>query len=179
MVIIGLLKRLFKKSDLPSVQRHATSLNNRVQLDEALNLVLPLVFAQDVQARLVFIASGLDLQMDGRSTGWEFHFVLPEKKSLVWLSLEPDQSWSGQSDVMPLNLKQYTQSIQSDSDLHRPALQLIEYRNSPEVVQSLAEKGADFISGPSDMKIESRFITADQPVWVTYCYDQEYLTEFK
>ncbi|MCP9927493.1 hypothetical protein [Cyanobium sp. CH-040] len=135
----------------------------------------PIVKAMDRQARLTFIASGLDLNEKGCSLSWEFIFILPERNVNVVLSLEPDPQ-SEDVDGSPCILIQRINQAAA-IDASRPTLP-DGFRDSPDVVAEFIAHGVDFVAGPSDIKLEGRVLPSGEAVWVTYYWDQEYSTSF-
>ena len=172
---MGLFGRLFRKPIKPSISQRPSGLCGPVTLHEALAIVLPAANELDPKAGLTFVTSGLDIQQDGRSHTWEFSFILPNRSATLMLSLEPDAQ-SEDPDAAPSVLKQRVNPL-SQMDSNRVFLPA-QIRNSPEVVAELSSRGADFIAGPSDMKIESRILDSGGAVWVTYYFDQEFTTRF-
>lgn len=172
---MGLLNRMFGRAE-PSIIR--TSVPERVgamTAHEAWGVVAPAVQALDSEARLTMITSGLDMNAEGRSRSWDVLFHLPKQRARVMFSLEPDPAASD-VDSAPAVLTRRLQPA-SDRDAQKPAFPA-PFRDSPEVVAEFTDRGADFLAGPGDMKLEGRILPSGEGVWVTYYWDEEFTAPF-
>lgn len=151
------------------------SLNGSMTAHQAWTMVDPVTRALDLQARLTFIASGLDMSSDGRSRTWEFIFFLAGRNAVTMLSLEPE---AGTADVDTARII-LTQRLKPASAINagRPAFPG-RFRDSPEVVAEFSAGGVDFAAGPTDMKLEGRVLPSGDAVWVTLYWDGEHTTAF-
>lgn len=174
---MGLLDRLFHKPVAPSVTKRAVpELSGSMTAHQAWAAVAPLVRELDRNARLTLIASGLDMNHEGRSRTWEFIFLLPQRNLTVMFSLEPDPQ-SADVDNSPCILTQRINQA-SSVDANRPVLP-DRFRDSPDAVAEFSSHGVDFVSGPSDMKLEGRMLPSGEAVWTTYYWDREHNASFQ
>ena len=175
--IMGLLDRLFNKPIAPSVTKRAVpELSGSMTAHQAWAVVAPLVRGLDRNARLTLITSGLDMNHEGRSRTWEFIFLLPQRNLTVMFSLEPDPQ-SADVDGSPCILTQRINQA-SATDATRPAFP-DRFRDSPDAVAEFSAQGVDFVSGPSDMKLEGRMLPSNEAVWATFGWDREHTTSFQ
>jgi hypothetical protein len=91
-------------------------------------------------------------------------------------SLEPDPQ-SADVDSSPCILTQRINQA-SSADANRPAFPG-RFRDSPGVVAEFSAHGVDFVSGPSDMKLEGRMLPSGEAVWTTYYWDREHNASFQ
>ena len=171
---MNLIKRLFIRPLEPSVRQHPSKLSGWITLHEALTEVLPVAKKLDRAARLTFVTSGLDMQHDGRSLTWEFLFFLPKRSATLMLSLEPDAQAEDPDSAVTTLTQRVNKALPADAEKSPLPMQV---RDSPEVVAELAAKGADFVAGANDMKLESR-VSSGKALWVTYDFDKEFTTSF-
>lgn len=144
---------------------------------EAWTIVHPIVQQKDRAAQLWFVTSGLDLSHEGRSFTWEFLFALPTNQTTTRLTLLPAAD-PEDIDHAPIYLEErssstFTHKLNGDRALPK------QFRDSPEVVADFTAQGVDFVTGPSDMKLESRLLATGEAVWVTYYWDEQYITHFR
>jgi hypothetical protein len=172
---MSILDRFRRRTVQPSTsQRKVRDQPGPLTAHEAWAIVQPIVHQLDVQARLTFVTSGLDISPEGRSFTWEFSFYLPRGKARALLSLVPSEE-ATEVDDAPITLIQRI----NPSPAAGPASFLPEhFRDSPEVVSEFAVKGVDFVAGPTDMKLEGRVVASGEPVWITYYWDEEHRTGF-
>ncbi len=102
-------------------------------------------------------------------------FYLPGRGATAILSLEPD---AGSEDV-DCARSVLTQRVRPASaiDADRPPFP-DRFRDSPEVVAGFAARGADFMAGPTDMKLERQALPSGEAVWVTYDRDRQFTMPF-
>jgi len=53
-----------------------------------------------------------------------------------------------------------------------------QFRDSPQVVAELSRQGADFVAGPTEIKLESWLLASEEAVWATYYCDEERAIRF-
>lgn len=172
-----ILDRFRKRPQVPSTsQRKIRDTPGPMTAHEAWAMVSPIARKLDASAQLRLITSGLDIGPDGRSFTWEFLFLLPGVRARALLTVSPAVE-AENIDVAPIHLFQrlsHAAAVELKSESSLPQ----QFRDSPEVVAALAAQGVDFVSGPSDMKVESRIRPDGTPVWVTYDWDEERFTPF-
>jgi len=170
------LDRLANKPAEASITREAVSGRvGSMTAHQVWALVAPVAKALDPNPKLTLITSGLDMNPKGCSRTWEFIFYLPKRSATGMLSLEPDPE-SLDVDKAQCFLTQRIKPA-SSREAEKPSFP-DRFRDSPEVVAEFSAKGVDFVSGPSDMKLEGRILPSGEATWVTYCWDQEYTTSF-
>lgn len=134
----------------------------------------------DAGYRLTFVASGSDLDAQGRSRTWRFSFHLPDREESLEVTLEPDRKRAEETGECPPRL---TSQLRPAEALRRgrnapPALP-VPFRDSPEVVASFAAQGMDFLSRGTDRSIESRWGADGRPLWRTFSGARERAVAFQ
>ena len=169
-----LFDRLFKRPLSPSVETAlAREQPGPMTAREAWVLAVDEALALDPRARLILVSSGTDIRPDGRSRSWEFLFELEQRQARVLLSYAPD-SHTPDIDIAPVMLTRRVTRETGRLDASLP----FEFRDSPEVVDALGRAGVDFISGPTDLKIEGRLASGGVPVWSALAWGKEYHVPF-
>lgn len=172
---MSFLDRLFNRP-LPAStsKQEVRSQPGPLTAHEAWAFARPEAQALDSNAQLILITSGTDIRPDGRSFTWEFLFQLTSRKARLLLSFEPSDTAPDPEQAPIMMVKR----IMHFTD-QKPALGLPgEFRNSPEVVEELSRSGVDFVAGPTDMKLEARFVSTGQAAWVTYFWGEERAVPF-
>lgn len=171
---MSFMDRFFKRKLQPSV---ATSIvRNRpgpLTAHEAWAYALKEALSLDPEAKLLLIMSGTDIRQDGRSFVWEFLFHLERREARVLLSYGPPSDADEIENSPIVVVKRVTKA----TDRSRMVLPL-NFRNSPDVVEEFSRNGADFVSGPTDMKLEANISPEGEPIWVTYLRDGEISARF-
>lgn len=171
-----LFKRLFKKPLAASTtQNQIRAQPGPLTFLEAWEIARPAALEFDDKPQLILITSGTDIRSNGRSFSWEFLFHLPKRRARLMVSLFPSEKAELPEDA-PIVLFQRVTPC-SESERFRPLPET--FRDSPEVVAELSAQGVDFISGPTDMKIESRMLPNGQVRWICYYWNNEYAAEFE
>ena len=129
----------------------------------------------DESAGLTFMTSGLDIDRMGRSRTWEFLFVVPKLRATALVTLGPSDD-ADDVDRAPIHMTLRLKAA-SAGELNGAGLPA-GFRDSPEVVAELAAQGVDFVTGPTDLKLESRQVPSGEAVWVTYYRDGEITVPF-
>ncbi len=132
----------------------------------------------DGRARLTHAQSDLNIQPDGRAHVWEFLFYFPSIRSTGILSVTPrDEEEPPDEPVLCLRRRVKPLPFPIDHATLKPELPW-DFHDSPEAVAALAGQGVDFISGPTDLSIESHIRPSGEVVWRTFFYDREVATPF-
>lgn len=174
---MSILDRFLKQPVYPSTSRRKIrETAGPMTAHESLAIIKPIVTQLDRGARLSFITSGLDMSPEGRSFTWEYLFLLPKIRARVLMSLSPSQD-ADNIDNAPIYLIQRLNPA-SDIEIKTSTVLPERFRDSPEVVAEFSKGGVDFITGPSDMKLESRLLISGTAVWVTYYWDEERMVTF-
>lgn len=139
----------------------------------ACNAILPAVRQIDQEFKLTFVGSGQGINHEGRAYAWDFFFEFPRLRGqgVFFIHLCPDEGddegpWCMDIRVRPLG-----------KEPAQPALPL-EFRDSVEAVQALAEQGVDWIAGDSHSTLSAQILTDGAIVWHTTCWDKAYQTPF-
>jgi len=116
--------------------------------------------------RFTFISAGEHIDQRGYSIHWELFFELPESAELVIVTMEPQgDAWEDRQPALSISLTRKPWLVKES----RPALPR-QFRDSPEAVTALAEQGADWISGNTQMTLSTRFTGKGKFVWHTETY---------
>lgn len=167
---------------------------------EALAAVIPDIAKIDTQYRLVRVVSGTDIGPDGRAVTWEFFLHFPRRDAQGNWTVAPCSEadyenpgkWCAVSHVHSIykGISQLDAKLQSERGameyLRRTARQSaqrqaslpLDFYDSPKAVQALAELGADWISGDTNMNLTSKVRSDGEIVWHTSCWDKEFETPF-
>lgn len=164
-----LFKRLFEKPLAASTtQNQIRAQPGPLTALEAWETARPDALELDDKPQLILITSGTNIRSDGRSFSWEFLFHLPNRRARLMASLFPSEMAELPEDA-PIVMFQRVSPC-SENERVMPL---------PEVVAELSVQGVDFISGPTDMKIESRMQPNGQARWICYSWNDEYAAEFE
>ena len=165
-----------QKSQEPPVTRYPVPhLSGSMTVRQAWSEAARAASELDPRFRLTVVTSGLDVNFEGRSRTWEFIFFLPGRSETALVTLEADpMNEDVDSAGCILTRRLQPASPQDGKKTQFP----VPFRDSPEVAAEFSAQGADFLSGPTDMKIEGRILPDGKAVWVTCCWDREYLAPF-
>lgn len=173
---MGLFDKLRNRPSVPSTERRlAREQPGPMTAHESWAIAYPEMKKLDEAAKLTLVTSGLDIDHRGRSTTWEFMFVVPRLRATALVTLAPQED-AEDVDRAPIQMT-LRLSVAPDSELTRAGLP-VAFRDSPEVVAGIAAQGVDFVAGPTDLKLESRLLRSGEAVWVTYYRDAEILVPF-
>jgi hypothetical protein len=173
---MGLFDRLRKRPAVPSTARRLVREQpGPMTVHESWAIAYADVKKLDGSARLTFVTSDLNIDHMGRSRTWEFMFVVPRLRAMALVTLSPADDGED-VDSAPIHMTLRLTGA-PESALGHPGLPT-PFRDSPEVVAELAAQGVDFVAGPTDLKLESRLLTSDEAVWVTYYRDAEMTVPF-
>jgi hypothetical protein len=103
---------------------------------------------------------------------WEFLVHCPRVRTRALLTLGPLED-AEDIDHAPLQLTQRLNPqgrLESRGGPYLPET----FRDSPAVVAELAERGVDFVTGSTDLKLESRCLPSGEVVWVVEYGDGEH-----
>lgn len=142
---------------------------------EAWETARPAALELDGKPQLTLITSGTDIRSDGRSFSWEFLFHLPNRRARLMVSLFPSEMAELPEDAPIIMFQRVSPCSENERVMPLPEA----FRDSPEVLAELSVQGVDFISGPTDMKIESRMLPNGQARWICYSWNDEYAVEFE
>jgi hypothetical protein len=174
---MGILDRFRRHSSLPAVSHwKIRDEPGPVTAREAWSIVSPIAMQLEKKAKLIFITSGLDIMPDGHSYSWEFIYILPGISAQALFTLSPPEHTEDVENAQIYLTQRLNRASRYElqSACALPHL----FRDSPEAVVELTGKGVDFVTGPSDMKLESRHLGSGEAVWVTYYWGEEYTVKF-
>jgi hypothetical protein len=171
---VSFIDRIFQQKLKPSVPTElARKAPGPMTEHEAWDMAKSLARSMDKGAKLLLITSGTDLQADGKSFTGEFLFALGVRGARLLLTYGPAPNVSD-VDSAPITLEKRITASTERAVRDFP----MRFRDSPEVVAEFCRAGVDFLAGPTDMKLESRFSSDGRPVWVTYFWDKKIETNF-
>ncbi len=163
--------------------RELADLRGPLTAREALNTILPHVRQIDPEFKLTFVGSGESINDEGRAYAWDFFFEFGRAQRLGDFTVrlcpregDDEGPWCIDMHVRPVR-NPVAQSLKIPPEPPRPALPL-RFRDSAEAVRTLAEQGADFVSGDTHMTLSSKVLPGGVVVWHTICWDREYQTPF-
>ena len=158
------------------IHRTLREVHGPVTAHEAWAFARPIARELDPDARLSLLASGPDINARGRSWTWDFGFELPLRQGYALLSIEPSRE-GDVIDEAPLVLVQRLRPVAASELGRKPALP-DSFRDSPEAVAALTARGANFVSGPSEMTLSARVLPSGDAAWITLYWDEEYSVPF-
>ena len=174
---MSILDRFRKRPMVPSTNKlKIRDESGPMTAHESWAIVKPIALQLDAGARLTLVTSGLDISPAGRSFSWDYLFLLPDLRARALFGLSPPED-TDDVDNAPIYLEQRLNPA-SENDMKNRAALPERFRDSPEVVAELAAGGVDFVAGPTDMKLESRFLAPGEAVWVTYYWNEERMVRF-
>lgn len=159
-----------------------------VTAQEAFSAIKEKVFGLDKDACLTHIASGEDIDRQGRSTRWWFCFILPQGMASADYELRPAKDWAGgavvsyelEEHVMPeskpvgllaeavkaarVDMRQFMLASWREKLKTQPVLPR-EFIDSKEAVLLLERQGADFVSGSTGLTLEAEWSADKGAVW--------------
>ena len=141
---------------------------------QAFAYIEPALARYNQSAKLILVVSGEDIDIEGRSTLWEFFFDFPtiHAKGNFRIELNEDENKD--------NLVAYflVEEINTSSNISiYPALP-IPFRDSPEVVKSFINQGVDFIAGDTSLYLSGEVMPDGKAIWKTFAYGIEYQEPF-
>ncbi|HXG61335.1 MAG TPA: hypothetical protein VNO22_08175 [Planctomycetota bacterium] len=140
---------------------------------QAAELVLAEARSRDAGARLLEVASGEDIDAQGRSSRWWFLFHLPNGRKLASYELAPARDWNGDLPI-PYELEERLRPAGAGT---RPALP-IPFRDSSEAARALAAQGLDFAAASTSMALSARATGTSEPQWEIQAVGRTYRTPF-
>jgi hypothetical protein len=163
----------------------------RITAHQAWELVTPRVVALDQRAYLGALASGEDIDAEGRSREWFLSFVLPTERGDAWYEFQPSDYEDDQAalllheNVKPFGTLDRWRTARSEmTELWRRVLARsqplpVPFRDSSDSVQDFIAQGLDFGAGPTNMTLSAHVLANGSAVWSANYYDENYTVPFE
>lgn len=162
---------------------------------QAFGVAQAAVEAYGGDARLTMIVSGEDISVEGLARLWEFLFIFPSNRmqGIITVAVCDDDVEEGKRLCLRERVTPFVQAggmldkmvregtvtpgfieEQWRKEVERQPGLPVPFRDSPEAVRELREKGADFIAGDTHMTLAAKVNESGEAVWQTIVWNVEY-----